>query len=76
MCDDELKTILSPARGNLGLDATTSSPASSARREDASEVEKVTSIYELVGILTHTGRTADSGHYISWIRDRINSILT
>lgn len=22
--------------------------------------------YELVGVLTHQGRSADSGHYISW----------
>jgi len=23
--------------------------------------------YELVGVLTHKGRTADSGHYVAWI---------
>ncbi len=24
--------------------------------------------YELVGILTHKGRSADSGHYVSWVK--------
>jgi ubiquitin carboxyl-terminal hydrolase 14 len=24
--------------------------------------------YQLIGVLTHTGRTADSGHYIGWVR--------
>jgi len=26
--------------------------------------------YELVSVITHQGRSADSGHYISWILDR------
>ncbi|KAJ2724353.1 deubiquitinating enzyme [Coemansia sp. Benny D115] len=25
-------------------------------------------IYELVGVVTHVGRTANSGHYIAWVR--------
>lgn len=24
--------------------------------------------YELVAVLTHKGRTADSGHYIAWVK--------
>ena len=24
--------------------------------------------YDLIGILTHKGRSADSGHYVSWVR--------
>ncbi|EFN53318.1 hypothetical protein CHLNCDRAFT_25814 [Chlorella variabilis] len=24
--------------------------------------------YELIGVLTHKGRSADSGHYVSWVR--------
>jgi len=23
--------------------------------------------YELVSVLTHKGRTADSGHYVAWV---------
>lgn len=23
--------------------------------------------YQLIGVLTHKGRSADSGHYVSWI---------
>lgn len=25
--------------------------------------------YELVAVLTHVGRTAESGHYIGWVKD-------
>ncbi len=24
--------------------------------------------YELIGVLTHKGRSADSGHYVSWVK--------
>ena len=24
--------------------------------------------YELVGLVTHKGRTADSGHYVAWVK--------
>ena len=29
--------------------------------------------YELVAVLTHKGRSADSGHYVSWTRQDDNS---
>jgi ubiquitin carboxyl-terminal hydrolase 14 len=31
--------------------------------------------YELMGIVTHKGRTADSGHYIGWVRSAPGSSL-
>lgn len=30
-------------------------------------------MYELMGVVTHTGRSADSGHYIGWVRQREGS---
>lgn len=68
MCSDDLKAALSPAREGINLD-------SASVCEQKCKVDMDTGMYELVGILTHMGRTADSGHYISWIRDRINSIV-
>lgn len=29
--------------------------------------------YELCGVLTHKGRSADSGHYVSWVKQSDNS---
>ena len=26
-------------------------------------------LYDLVAVLTHVGRAADSGHYIGWVKD-------
>ncbi|CAG8440358.1 2082_t:CDS:10 [Acaulospora morrowiae] len=37
--------------------------------ELASDIgSNVTGLYELCAVLTHTGRSADSGHYIGWVR--------
>lgn len=29
---------------------------------------QVTGIYDLVAVLTHKGRSADSGHYVAWVK--------
>jgi ubiquitin carboxyl-terminal hydrolase 14 len=26
--------------------------------------------YELVGVMSHKGRSSDSGHYVAWVRGR------
>lgn len=28
----------------------------------------LTGVYELVAVLTHKGRSADSGHYVAWVK--------
>ncbi|KAF5179399.1 Ubiquitin carboxyl-terminal hydrolase [Thalictrum thalictroides] len=30
--------------------------------------ERLTGIYDLVAVLTHKGRSADSGHYVAWVK--------
>merc|ERR1719188_1203201 len=45
--------------------------ASAAPSSDAMEVEPKdfhTGQYELVGIVSHKGRSADGGHYVGWVR--------
>lgn len=32
-------------------------------------------MYELIGVLTHVGRTADAGHYMAWTRSQENGML-
>ncbi|RWW88626.1 hypothetical protein BHE74_00002474 [Ensete ventricosum] len=32
------------------------------------EKEHLTGIYDLVAVLTHKGRSADSGHYVAWVK--------
>jgi ubiquitin carboxyl-terminal hydrolase 14 len=34
-----------------------------------------TGLYELHGLVTHKGRSADSGHYIGWVRQGLGSSL-
>jgi ubiquitin carboxyl-terminal hydrolase 14 len=26
--------------------------------------------YELVGVITHQGRSSESGHYVGWVQDK------
>lgn len=39
-------------------------------REDGQSEKKVqlTGVYDLVAVLTHKGRSADSGHYVAWVK--------
>ncbi|GLI66088.1 hypothetical protein VaNZ11_009810 [Volvox africanus] len=63
--------VPAPAAGSSGADidmkdageASTSAPAGSSTSKKA-----MTGKYELVGVVTHKGRTADSGHYVAWVK--------
>ncbi|EKX37851.1 hypothetical protein GUITHDRAFT_165362 [Guillardia theta CCMP2712] len=37
-------------------------------QEEIEETEDLWSTYELTGVITHKGRTADGGHYVAWIK--------
>ena len=30
--------------------------------------KQLTGVYDLVAVLTHKGRSADSGHYVGWVK--------
>lgn len=32
------------------------------------KITHLTGIYDLVAVLTHKGRSADSGHYVAWVK--------
>jgi len=51
-------------------DATTSTQdvATTSAEADPLEGKRFTGFYDLVGVLTHRGRSADSGHYVSWVK--------
>ncbi|VAH76470.1 unnamed protein product [Triticum turgidum subsp. durum] len=69
-CSDELKLKLQTprqvlrdaesARFGLKVEVKTSS---------SQNIEKqLTGIYDLIAVLTHKGRSADSGHYVGWVK--------
>lgn len=62
LCDDSLQSQLKPVRGN-------SDPKPTRTAWEGDEKCQVTGYYELVGLLTHAGRSADAGHYIGWIKE-------
>jgi ubiquitin carboxyl-terminal hydrolase 14 len=59
--------------------ATTSAPAAAENQAptepeiDPLEGTRFTGFYDLVGVLTHKGRSADSGHYVSWVKQEDGS---
>ncbi|XP_022030803.1 ubiquitin carboxyl-terminal hydrolase 6-like [Helianthus annuus] len=42
-------------------------------KEGASSAKNVqlTRVYDLVAVLTHKGRSADSGHYVAWVKQEM-----
>lgn len=65
--------------GAEGVKALETSTLAEHRENEAMEVDssatssssaapQVTGLYDLVAVLTHKGRSADSGHYVSWVK--------
>ncbi|KAI9320771.1 hypothetical protein BX666DRAFT_2150088 [Dichotomocladium elegans] len=79
--EEKRRKIDAEASGNL--DASSSSPSSGAIEVDEDKVNwsefldadllkdvggNPTGQYELCAVLTHVGRSADSGHYMAWVK--------
>ncbi|XP_028554858.1 ubiquitin carboxyl-terminal hydrolase 6-like [Dendrobium catenatum] len=45
-----------------------SSNATSIEEASSEKKTQLTGIYDLVAVLTHKGRSADSGHYVAWVK--------
>ncbi|XP_057522340.1 ubiquitin carboxyl-terminal hydrolase 6-like isoform X2 [Amaranthus tricolor] len=62
--DNDVKMV--DAEGSLNGSGESSSATS---LEAPSEKEmQLTGVYDLVSVLTHKGRSADSGHYVAWVK--------
>ncbi|KAK9834879.1 hypothetical protein WJX81_005740 [Elliptochloris bilobata] len=73
----EASTAVEPAAQPAGADvemadaaaAPAAAPSSAEAAEPPSEFAgQPTGVYDLVAVLTHKGRSADSGHYVSWAK--------
>ncbi|KAL0562284.1 hypothetical protein IC582_002736 [Cucumis melo] len=54
-----------------GTSTGSEAQSSVAPQEDSPSSDKetqMTGIYDLVAVLTHKGRSADSGHYVAWVK--------
>ncbi|KAH7547191.1 ubiquitin carboxyl-terminal hydrolase 6 [Ziziphus jujuba] len=63
--DNDVK--MSEAEGSSNGSGETSKATSSEGVSSEKETQ-VTGIYDLVAVLTHKGRSADSGHYVAWVK--------
>ncbi|KAG2428656.1 hypothetical protein HXX76_011361 [Chlamydomonas incerta] len=51
-----------------GADVDMKEAAAGASTSAPATTKAMTGKYELVGVVTHKGRTADSGHYVAWVK--------
>ena len=78
---NEKKAALEGAKEEGSDTAMGDAPASSATTSDVAPVStapepevdplegtRLTGFYDLIAVLTHKGRSADSGHYVSWVK--------
>lgn len=63
--DDDVK--MSEAEGSSNGNGEPSNSTSDQGAEPEKETQ-VTGVYDLVAVLTHKGRSADSGHYVAWVK--------
>lgn len=52
----------------MDVEGTVATSSQEKAEVDASAEPAVTGIYDLVAVLTHKGRSADSGHYVAWVK--------
>ncbi|XP_028107783.1 ubiquitin carboxyl-terminal hydrolase 6-like [Camellia sinensis] len=60
---------MTDAEGSSSNGIGDSSKATSQEGDVPEKEMHLTGIYDLVAVLTHKGRSADSGHYVDWARD-------
>ncbi|XP_024026765.1 ubiquitin carboxyl-terminal hydrolase 6 [Morus notabilis] len=58
---------MSEAEGSSNGNGEPSNSKSDQGAESQKETQ-VTGVYDLVAVLTHKGRSADSGHYVAWVK--------
>jgi ubiquitin carboxyl-terminal hydrolase 14 len=63
--DDDLTAAIAMSMGETAA-PTTTSPTSVL--EEAGLASNFKGTYELYGVVTHKGRSADAGHYMGWVR--------
>ncbi|KAL1551638.1 deubiquitinating enzyme [Salvia divinorum] len=63
--DSDVKMTDAEGSSNASGDSSVSAPGEGAPPE---KEKHLTGIYDLVAVLTHKGRSADSGHYVAWVK--------
>lgn len=63
-----LETSTLSERKEHDMDTDGSATSSTTKSDGSGAATEVSGIYDLVAVLTHKGRSADSGHYVSWVK--------
>ncbi|KAI8529328.1 hypothetical protein RHMOL_Rhmol12G0216400 [Rhododendron molle] len=68
LCSDDLrKKLKAPREGSSNVSGESSNATSKEGVVPDKEMH-LTGIYNLVAVLTHKGRSANSGHYVAWVK--------
>jgi ubiquitin carboxyl-terminal hydrolase 14 len=63
--DDDLTAAIAMSMGGTSTSTATSS---TSVLDEAGLTSAFKGTYELYGVVTHKGRSADAGHYMGWVR--------
>ncbi|KAK6264195.1 hypothetical protein SCA6_019629 [Theobroma cacao] len=63
--DDDVKMTDAEGSSNASGESSATTPQEGVLSDKES---RLTGIYDLVAVLTHKGRSADSGHYVAWVK--------
>ncbi|XP_021295109.1 ubiquitin carboxyl-terminal hydrolase 6-like [Herrania umbratica] len=63
--DDDVKMTDAEGSSNASAEPSATTPQEGVPSDKESHL---TGIYDLVAVLTHKGRSADSGHYVAWVK--------
>ncbi|XP_047313307.1 ubiquitin carboxyl-terminal hydrolase 6-like [Impatiens glandulifera] len=65
---DEKDVKMTEAEGSSNTNGMSSTMTTTESAEAAGKEMQLTGVYDLVTVLTHKGRSADSGHYVAWVK--------
>ncbi|KAK4529461.1 hypothetical protein CCYA_CCYA01G0318 [Cyanidiococcus yangmingshanensis] len=71
-CTEELQSRIRARRASASTvksDRCDQATNSAGQSETNGKEDAPSALYDLFAVLTHQGRTADSGHYVAWVRD-------
>ncbi|OMO66356.1 Ubiquitin [Corchorus olitorius] len=63
--DNDVKMTDAEGSSNASGESSATTPQEGAPSDKET---RLTGIYDLVAVLTHKGRSADSGHYVAWVK--------
>ncbi|KAJ0076468.1 hypothetical protein Patl1_33381 [Pistacia atlantica] len=66
--DTDVKMTEAEGSSSNGTEESSVATSQDGVASDTGKEPQLTGVYDLVAVLTHKGRSADSGHYVAWVK--------